>query len=383
MPIACHSRRNRMSRVSQKRRAELSELIEEADTSAANYNCAQPIKSNGGPRQLIYRRLRGAENTFGGAWPASTHFHCWYCKHSFETTPVPIVQQYDSVKDQYDIYGVCCSAACAKAYIIAEKTNDARTRLIWFSKMMMDVFGWPKDKPIQPAWPWQAIDVYGGYMTVAEWRQRNGDPEIRMRLKQPPFVPFHIYTETERRGTAIINERGSDSGQAADEDSVEQQAIQHGAPFSLKGLKRPPEEQCIKTWEQLKAKHPEVAEGEDSEPLFDTFLREHVLPSDEKSKKIREDYVKTQRSRRADRKKYKTAAANIADTNSEPPTPSPVPTVAAKALLATKKKPDAGRRRQAALKPALKQTTGLPERFVSGPASGPAPVSADGLGLEF
>lgn len=299
-----------MARVSQQRRTALSELLEASDAAAPNVDCAQPIQSSGGPRQLVYRRLRGVENTFNGAWPASTSIYCWYCRLPFDGTPVPIVQQYDRVKDQYDVYGVCCSAACAKAKIIDEKTNDARNRLILFSKMMIEVFGWPRDKPILPAWPWQAIDVFGGYKTIKEWRNRNGDTsDVRMRLKKPPFVPYHIYTETERRGVAIIDDIGAvRGGGRADDDTVEQQAIQHGAPFSLKGLRRPPEDQCIKTWEQFRAKHPECATGDDNEPLFNVFLREHALPSDEKCREISAAFKQAQRTKRAERKRAKTAA---------------------------------------------------------------------------
>ena len=60
--------------------------------------CDQKIQHSEQPRKLVYRRLRGLENDFNGY--KSTKLCCWYCRLPFDTTPIPIVQQYDAVKDQ-------------------------------------------------------------------------------------------------------------------------------------------------------------------------------------------------------------------------------------------------------------------------------------------
>lgn len=272
-------------RVSQRWRKQCSEAIQTSEVETRDVDCAVQIRGGKGPRRLIYRRLRGMENVFNGAWPKKTKIHCWYCRLPFKTTPVPIVQQYDSDKDKYDVYGICCSAQCSKAYIRSLKTNDARARLVWQEKMLTEEFGWPRNKPIPSAGPWQAIDVFGGYKTIEEWRGTS--PKLSVKLKVPPFVPFHIYTETEQKGVSVIEETAASSREI--DDSVEEQAIQHGASFSLKKLRRPPESEIIRTEEELYAKYPDcVGDGEgDSEPFFQTFLRTQQLPTDEECANIR------------------------------------------------------------------------------------------------
>ena len=298
-------------RVSQRWRKQYSEAIKTSEVSTRYVDCSVQIRGGKGPRRLIYRRLRGMENVFNGTWPKSTKIYCWYCRLEFQTTPVPIVQQYDAVKDKYDVYGICCSAQCSKAYIRSLKTNDARTRLVWQEKMLREEFGWPTNKPIPSAPPWQAIDVYGGYMTIDEWRGTS--PQLSIKLKVPPFVPFHIYTETEQKGLSVIEETASSSRET--DDTVEEQAIQHGASFSLKKLRRPPESEIIRTEEELYAKYPNcVGDGEDdSEPFFRTFLRTQQLPTDEECIEIRKNNKERRRAASAKKKatKVKNKAAKI------------------------------------------------------------------------
>lgn len=305
-------------RVSQRWRKQCSEAIQTSEVETRNVDCAVQIRGGRGPRRLIYRRLRGMDNIFNGSWPKSTKIHCWYCRLPFKTTPVPIVQQYDSVKDKYDVYGICCSAQCSKSYVRSLKTNDARTRLVWQENMLVEEFGWPQNKPIPSAPPWQAIDVFGGYMTIEEWRGTS--PQLSIKLKMPPFVPFHIYTETEQKGSAIVEETAATLRET--DDSVEEQAIQHGASFSLKKLRRPPDSEIIRTEEQLHEKYPDcVGEGEEEEPFFRTFLRTQPLPTDEECLEIQKknkERRKAESLRKKEKKKKATTSPPKAGKTKRP-----------------------------------------------------------------
>lgn len=271
-------------RISQRRRQNFSQVLEAPDivTEAQDVLCEQDIRHTNQPRKLIYRRLRGIENTFDGSWPQSTNIYCWYCRLPFVTIPIPIVQQYDSTKELYDVYGVTCSPACSKSYIMQMRNNDTRTRLMWQCKMLIEVFGWPADKPIPTAHPWQALDVFGGYMPVEVWRKHQ--PGMRIELKMPPFVPFHIFQETELKGLCYVDQTvGLTTATAS--DTLEEQALQHGAAFSLKGLKRP--DVIIKTHEELQAAHPQHSRDQ-SDSAFAEFLNTQPVPTDEECLMIQE-----------------------------------------------------------------------------------------------
>lgn len=290
-------------RVSQRSRVKFSEILDASDVAEKDVLCDQKIRRGQEPRKLIYRRLACMENTFDGKWPEKTNICCWYCRLPFDTTPIPVVQQYDPVTGVYDVYGITCSPGCSKAYISSLRNNDGRTRLMWQSKMLVEVFGLPADKPIRTADAWEAIDVFGGYLTIEEWRKQT--PGVTIRLKKPPFVPFHVYTETELKGLCTIEQIEKDCALADAADTLEQQAVQHGAAFSLKGLRRPEESKVIRTVEQLQEAHPRY-EAKGTESVFQEFLDTQQLPSAQECQEIRNI---REAERKAKRKRKKTASS--------------------------------------------------------------------------
>lgn len=287
-------------RISQKRRQQFSDAV---DVSEQEVICDQDIRTGPQPKRLVYRRLPGLL-VKGGVWPAKTNVACWYCRLPFQSQPIPIVQQYDATKNIYDVYGVACSGPCSKSYIMSLRNNDARTRLMWQTKMLIEVFGWPADEPVPAAHPWQALDVFGGYMTLQEWRRVT--PEYKMQLKMPPFVPFVIFTETESKGAFHVDQtKPADALEHV--DTLEEQATQHGAAFSLKGLRRP--DTVISTLEQLAAAHPHHAV--DTSPhgsIFGEFMATQNLPTPEETQRIRDQ---READRKAKRKRKKPVVADV------------------------------------------------------------------------
>lgn len=306
-------------RVSQRKRDDFSELVRRSAIEEQDVDCGQRVRpSGGGARKLVYRRLRGIENTFNGEWPKTTNIRCWNCKLPFKSVPIPIVQEYDAVRGVYDVYGITCSPSCSKAFISGMKNNDGRTRMMWQHKMLVEVFGWPADKPIPKANPWEELEVYGGYKTVEEWRRH--DPGVTVRIKKPPFVPFHIFTETELRGLCVIDHTDDREERA---DTLEEQAIQHGAVFSLKDLKRPPEDEIVRTVDDLKAKHPDHSATDNRHGFFQQFLDTHTLPTDEECARLRakrkeeNQEKRRQNAARTTKRKKKDAAAAAAAAEAE------------------------------------------------------------------
>lgn len=285
-------------RVSQRKRIDFSELVRSADIKEHDVLCDSKIYKGDGPRKLIYRRLKGIELTFDGYWPQTTSIYCWYCRMGFSSVPIPIVQQYDAVKDQYDVYGITCSPQCSKSYLSSFRSNDAQTRLMWQKKMLVEVFGWPIHVPIPFAKPWQELSIFGGNLSLEQWKQYN--PCENIRIQKPPFVPFYIFSETEikegKAGVCLIDETHNHPVPEV-ADTLEEQAIQHGAAFSLKGLKRPDEDKIIRTIDQLRSAHPrhKIDANAMEGGIFDEFLKTTQLPTEEECQQIRDQ-------READRK---------------------------------------------------------------------------------
>lgn len=325
-------------RVSARGRQRLSEQVAVSGVEQQDIDCGKQIVRTGGPRQLVYRRLAKMENVFSGEWPESVDIDCWHCGMGFDGSPVPVVQRYDPVKDEYDVYGIFCSGPCAKSYLIAQKSNDTSLRLIWQHRMMRKVFGWPASKPIPEANDKASCTKYGGWMSPDEWRIVQ--PDVKIRMRKPPFVPFKVFIETESRGVTTLTQDDADGKPAG--DTLEEQATQHGAIFSIKGRARPPEDEVIKTVEQLYEKHPESREIEKAESVFQTYLDTAELPSDAECDRIMaalKEEKQARRKKKTPASKPTTTTTITASGSKRRTTVAPAsPTAAAVAALETARK---------------------------------------------
>lgn len=265
--------------------------------------CSTLPRDNAGPCMLVYRQLDGMKKLYdgvdgeNGTWPKKTDLPCCYCRLQFDTVPIPIVYTYDPVKNQYHVYRVACNPKCGKKFIRSEDTNDTRIRLMHFRHMLINVFGWPKDKPIPDADPWESIDVFGGFQTIEEFRKTKEN--VRMTLKQPPFVPYVIVTETRHKTSYTVDQqKPADENDDIPSNTLEDQAVQHGAAFVLRGLKRP--KKILETYADVEKAHPGHVVDASSEPsIFQEFLDAGNLPTEEE---IRAKKDEREKKRKATRK---------------------------------------------------------------------------------
>ena len=113
---------------------------------------------------------------------------CWHCCEDVGETRYPIPRTYDAYQRVYFVFGMVCSPACAKAYIIEHTTFDRGQHLNTLARMMADVYGQPAS--IVEAPPRPALKRFGGMM----------DPPPRAmatqcKLVQPPFVSYCMLIE--------------------------------------------------------------------------------------------------------------------------------------------------------------------------------------------
>ena len=101
-------------------------------------------------------------------WKESTKICCWWCVHQFENPPFGLPIKYENNK--YEIQGCFCSLNCAKAYNLKE--NNYRTSEInsLIEDFRRELFG-VNSSPVQIAPPRQALSIFGGYLSIDEFRQ--------------------------------------------------------------------------------------------------------------------------------------------------------------------------------------------------------------------
>jgi hypothetical protein len=101
------------------------------------------------------------------SWPEKTNIFCWWCAHSFETTPIPCPVRYDDIRDRYEVNGVFCSWPCVAAHSVSEYASLAT--VYQFRNSIMDISqGEIEDIKIAP--PRFCLKNFGGHLDIKEYR---------------------------------------------------------------------------------------------------------------------------------------------------------------------------------------------------------------------
>ena len=132
---------------------------------------------------------------------------CWWCCHTFSTNPVCLPLKVN--KDKFEMYGHFCSFNCACAYLF--NTPEYRDQ-IWtiysllnfLFRKMHSVVGEIK---IRPAPPRQDLQMFGGCLTIDEFRHRNLNNDKQFKLLIPPMTFAFPQVEEIRYETKIPVDR--------------------------------------------------------------------------------------------------------------------------------------------------------------------------------
>ena len=102
-------------------------------------------------------------------WKETTNIHCWWCVHPFTNPPFGLPIKYEN--STYYVQGCFCSLNCAKAYNLKE--NNYRTTEInsLIEDFRRELFGVTQTSAVSLAPPRQSLKIFGGYMTIEEFRK--------------------------------------------------------------------------------------------------------------------------------------------------------------------------------------------------------------------
>lgn len=98
---------------------------------------------------------------------------CWWCVHSLPQRPcIHLPTKYDEKKNVFVTRGNFCSWACAKSFAIDMRTSRSGEIQMILAMMRRRAFG--KYIPLFPAPKREALAVFGGTMTIDEFRSYGG-----------------------------------------------------------------------------------------------------------------------------------------------------------------------------------------------------------------
>ena len=117
--------------------------------------------------------------------PAKTDIACYWCVHSFETTPCILPEREED--GVYKVYGNFCCPECGLAYLL-EESLDATTR--WERMALLHRIYGPalNYKRIFPAPSRSTLKMFGGPMSIQTYRKTIREGKVRIDIQMPPMV---------------------------------------------------------------------------------------------------------------------------------------------------------------------------------------------------
>ena len=111
------------------------------------------------------------------SWPEKTDIHCWWCCHKFDTCPCTLPSKYDSLRKRFTFTGIFCSWNCVKAYNFSINDHLKYQRSELITLLIKQMYGITKAINIKASPPRQCLKIFGGYLTIDEFRNNNSGVE--------------------------------------------------------------------------------------------------------------------------------------------------------------------------------------------------------------
>lgn len=117
--------------------------------------------------------------------PDTTNIACFWCAHSFTWQPTIIPEREE--KGIYRVYGNFCSPCCSMAYLLQESldTHVRWERIALLHRMYGSLY---TSGRIFPAPARESLKLFGGPMTIQEYRASVAAGRIRVDIQMPPMV---------------------------------------------------------------------------------------------------------------------------------------------------------------------------------------------------
>jgi hypothetical protein len=117
-------------------------------------------------------------------WPESTNTHCWWCCHQFDGIPCALPEYYK--KDKFYVNGCFCSFNCTASYNFSKNDDDIWERYSLLNLMYKKLYN--KYSKINLAPPREILKMFGGYMSIEEFRENSLKNEKTFVLIKPPLI---------------------------------------------------------------------------------------------------------------------------------------------------------------------------------------------------
>ena len=120
--------------------------------------------------------------------------HCYWCCHLIEGNVYGLPYNYDSINDTYYVTGYFCSFECKSAYNFSiNGGSDKVWEINSWIQMIAKRCG--ITKTIRPAPSRYLLKMFGGTMTIDEFREAHANNDKTYILNVPPMIAANSTTE--------------------------------------------------------------------------------------------------------------------------------------------------------------------------------------------
>ena len=159
------------------------QLIEDGDVPVVESDVRSTLQ-----RQFESRPVRVDHPLYkpDAPWPCRTDVWCFHCCHPFSTMPVPLVARYDHDRHLAVCFGNFCSPNCGRAYAQEHRPMSWGQAMVFYTHILSECFGIPVDSAGRSAWPKERLRVFGGDLTIEEFRAGFATPLV-LRVENVAF----------------------------------------------------------------------------------------------------------------------------------------------------------------------------------------------------
>jgi len=169
------------------------------------------------PNKIIKKNLRNIMYEFINAnndktWPDSTNTYCWWCCHPFNGPPCALPELYK--KEKFYVSGCFCSFNCTASYNFSKNDDNMWERYSLLNLMYKKLYN-NKFVKINMAPPREVLKIFGGYMSIEEFRDNSLRNEKVFTVIKPPLISIipkieenvsNTSNKSVKNNTPIVNE---------------------------------------------------------------------------------------------------------------------------------------------------------------------------------
>ena len=142
---------------------------------------------------------------YSDKWLHNTDVCCWWCCHTFDTVPIGNPDRYNTKVEKFKVKGVFCSFSCLIAYRNNSYKKYSMTNYLvkfMYSKLTGTFL---LDSNLTPAPPRSCLKMFGGDLTIEEFRNAFIENKIYKMIEYPMFVSKDYIEEVDIQNVKRVN----------------------------------------------------------------------------------------------------------------------------------------------------------------------------------